>query len=63
MIRLARFLKRLWSGASPSLIDHHLPYSAEEFARLLYSRDPADLKALAEGLAKPFAIRPPKQRA
>jgi hypothetical protein len=63
MIRLARFLKRLWRGPWSSPTDHQLPFSADEFARLLYSRDPADLKILLAGLAAPDASRRPKQRA
>jgi hypothetical protein len=62
MNRLARFLKRLWNRPAPASLDY-LPFSAHEFARLIYSRDPADKKALANGLARPVAKRRPKQRA
>jgi hypothetical protein len=40
-----------------------LPFELDEFARLLSSRDPAALKQLASGLARPLGVRSGKLQA
>jgi hypothetical protein len=60
-IRLRAWIQRQWSWrrrAPPS----GLPFELDEFARLLSSRDPAALRQLADGLAKPVvALQRPDQ--
>jgi hypothetical protein len=51
MKRLATLLKRIWGGQAAPRIDN-LPFSPEEFARLIYSRKPDDMKTLADDLAR-----------
>jgi hypothetical protein len=54
-IRLRAWIRRQWSwrrGAASS----GLPFELDEFARLLSSRDPAALRQLADGLAKPVVV-------
>jgi len=42
-----------WRRRAPS---SGLPFELDEFARLLSSRDPAALRQLADGLAKPVVV-------
>jgi hypothetical protein len=62
------FCRRLWTRFKLALrkrpMPHpQLPYEFDEFAMLLSSRDPAALKQLAAGLARPAAIRSRKLQA
>jgi hypothetical protein len=62
MKRLATLLKRFWAGPTVPRIEN-LPFSPEEFARLVYSRRPDDMKTLANGLARPTQGRDAIQKA
>jgi hypothetical protein len=56
-MRLKLALRKRPAHSSP------LPYDLDEFAKLLSSRDPAVLKQLAVGLARPGEARPDKLKA
>jgi hypothetical protein len=57
--RWRSWLVRRWATRSRSVAYvSPLPFDSDEFARLISSRDPADLKRLATGLARPVAVRP-----
>jgi len=53
--RLRLWIRRKWAWRKPAPAYSGLPFDLDEFARLLSSRDPATLKQLANGLAKPVA--------
>jgi hypothetical protein len=55
LIRLRAWIRRQWLSrrrAAPS----GLPFELDEFAQLLSSRDPAALRRLADGLARPVVV-------
>jgi hypothetical protein len=54
-IRLRAWIRRQWTRRrrAPS---SGLPFELDEFARLLSSRDPAALRQLADGLARPVTV-------
>jgi hypothetical protein len=54
-IRLRAWIRRQWAWRrrAPSC---GLPFELDEFARLLSSRDPAALRQLADGLARPVVV-------
>jgi hypothetical protein len=59
MKRLKQWLrKRLQLRPQPI---QDLPFTAEEFARLVYSRNPQHMKILARGLANPRIGRRPSK--
>jgi hypothetical protein len=54
-IRLRAWIRRQWTWhrRAPS---SGLPFELDEFARLLSSHDPAALRQLTDGLARPVAV-------
>jgi len=57
MRRLAYWFRRLFAPGNPESHCEVLPFTPEEFASLIYSGKPEDMKRLAEGLAQGFVSR------
>ena len=60
-------LFRLWTRFKLALRKRpvpspRVPYGVDEFAELIASRDPAALKQLANGLARPIGLRRPLKK-
>jgi hypothetical protein len=52
MQRLGRWFKDFFGGGQPRVGDEDLPFTAEEFARLIGSGRSEDMRILAGGLAR-----------
>jgi hypothetical protein len=52
MQRLGRWFKEFFGAGRPHVRDENLPFTAEEFGRLIGSGRSDDMKSLARGLAR-----------
>jgi hypothetical protein len=52
MHRLGRWFRELFGSGRPRVRDENLPFTAEEFARLIGSNRSEDMRILARGLAR-----------
>ena len=52
MQRLGRWFREFFSAAQPRVHDGNLPFTAEEFGRLIGSGRSEDMRILARGLAQ-----------
>ena len=52
MQRLGRWFKAVFGAGGPRVRDEDLPFTAEEFGRLIGSRRSEDMRMLARGLAQ-----------
>jgi hypothetical protein len=52
MQRFGRWFKEFFGADRPRVRDENLPFTAEEFGRLIGSGRPEDMRILARGLAQ-----------
>ena len=52
MLRLGRWFKAFFGARGPRVSDENLPFTAEEFGRLIGSGRSEDMRILARGLAQ-----------
>ena len=52
MQRLGRWFKEFFGAGRPSVRDENMPFTAEEFGRLIGSGRSEDMRILARGLAR-----------
>jgi hypothetical protein len=63
MQRFGNWFKRIFRPARPSVCNDNLPFTAEEFGRLIGSRRSEDMRILAKGLARRSMDRKSSEKA
>jgi hypothetical protein len=63
MRRLRRWFKELFSSGRPRVSNDSLPFTAEEFRRLIASGRSEDMRILASGLAQGSTDRSSRENA
>jgi hypothetical protein len=63
MRRLSGWLKQIFRPRGRVVKHDNLPFSAEEFARLISSGKSEDMKVLAQGLSRSTLLRDERERA
>jgi hypothetical protein len=63
MQRLGRWFKGFFGAGRPRIRDDNLPFTAEEFGRLIGSRRSEDMRILARGLAQKSTRRASNEKA
>jgi hypothetical protein len=63
MRRLGRWFKEFFGASRPRVRDENLPFTAEEFGRLIGSRRSEDMRILARGLAQKSTRRASNEKA
>jgi hypothetical protein len=63
MQRLGRWFKALFGAGQPRVHDGNLPFTAEEFGRLIRSGRSEDMRILARGLAQKSTGRASSEKA
>jgi hypothetical protein len=63
MRRLGRWFRGLFGSGRPAVLDDELPFTPEEFARLIASGSSEDMRILACGLAEGSTSRWSRQQA